>query len=210
MAHILYQLHHHRFLGWSLLRWGVLLLLLYALTAWFAWVPGGRVGAAAALVLIVVLLLMFEVARRRCFVRFHPLPRAAVALPDDVVPLSPGEKIPARVTGLVAVGKREQIVVHAPGYLERFRSGEKAISALVNPSRFLGVGALPPQYEGLWYMFIKPGSVKTMDVGHVVVQGERCWTLRITLHDASRSRPFYLSFARAEDLQRALAAFERF
>lgn len=207
MNHILYQLYRHRWLGWSLLRWSVVILFLYALLATLHVAPGGRVGGGLALVLMVLLAFLSLWARRRLFVRFKVEPRLLASAHPMPQGLQPGEKIPVHVTGRLSTGQREQVVVHAPGYLEQFRSGEKAISALVRPSRYLVLGALPPTYEGMWYAFIAPESVQSVDVGHLFVQGKRYQALKLLVRDAQRSQVLYLAFLDEQDLLRALRIF---
>ena len=207
MNHIVYQLHRHRFAGWSLLRWLVSLLLLAALLAALRLLPGGWVSSGVALMAALALVVLYLRARRRLFVRFRPAARPSSPREGNVPPLLPGEQIPVRVTGVLTVGNREQVLVHAPGYLERFRNGEIAIAALVPPSRFLGLGALPPKQEGMWYAFVDPGRVRHVDAGEVVVRGARLRALSVAYETGHHTARVYLAFEREEDLRRALAAF---
>ncbi len=203
--HILYQLYRHRFLGWSLLRWLVLVLILYAAGAFLRFLPGGLAVGVAILALVIVGGVLFMWARRRLFVRFRSGRRVVPASPAE-----PGSPVPAHVTGILQVGQRHQLVVHAPGHVEAFRNGEKAISALVRPSRFLGVGALPVQNEGMWYAFVARASTYTVEVGDLLVNGSAWPALRIRVLEEERGkRTLYLAFASDEELAQAYVFFSK-
>lgn len=206
VSHILYQLHRHRFLGWSLLRWLFLALGVYALLAGIPLAPGGRAGSAVVLGLMFLVVVLFLWARRTHFVRFRVTEKAGPAGESRALPPAPGEKIPIHVSGLVSVGKREQVVVDAPGHLECFRNGERAIVALVNPSRYLFLGALPAEQAGMWYAFIGPGRVLTVQVGEVATRGRRRPGLRVTFRENERTRVLYLGVADPGDLWRVYTA----
>ncbi len=206
VSHTLYQLHRHRFLGWSLLRWLLLVLGLYALLAAVPLVPGGRIGGAVAAGLMALVGALFLRARRTHFVHFRVTEEAKPEDETRALSPAPGEKIPIRVSGPVSVGKREQVVVDAPGHLECFRSGERAIVVLVNPSRYLLLGALPAEQVGMWYAFIGPGKVLAAQVGEVAARGRRRPGLRVTFREEERTRVLYLGFADSGDLWRVHAA----
>ncbi len=202
----LYQLHRHHFLGWPLLRWLILLLVIFGLLAAVHLLPGGSAASAITLSTALLLYASFVRARRRLFVRFHP-EREARTAPETARDLPTGATIPLYVTGLLSVGKREQIVVHAPGSLEQFRSGERAISALVRPSRLLFVGALPARCEGMWYTFVRPDGVEAVESGSMDVKGRRWPALCVRFRDEARSYTLYLAFSHTDDQARAYALF---
>ncbi len=203
ISHLLYQLHRHEVLGWSLLRWLALLLIVYAGGAIIHFLPGGRAGATGALVLLLILAFSFVHARRRLFVHFRS---GRTIAPSSPAPA--GTPIPARVTGVLQVGERHQLVVHAPGHVERFRNNERAISVLVRPSRFLGIGALPARNEGMWYAFVAKQASCVVEVGDLLVQGRSWPALRVVVSKAEEGkRTLYLAFTSDEHLAQVYMLF---
>lgn len=203
----LYQLHRHRILGWSLLRWLLSLLILYALLAAAHLAPGRVAGSGAALGMALLTTGGFLWARRRLFVRFRPRD-SPLHNKDAYHAPAVGERVPLYVTGLLSVGGKQQIVVHAPGHLEHFRSGERAISALVRPSRHFGVATLPASCEGMWYAFIPSNSVEGVEVGDLKVRGKVWPALRVRFRDEQGARTLYLAFSLARERARAYALLE--
>ncbi len=188
---VLHQLHRHRFVGWSLLRWFFLAL---ALVAGAGLLIRSPLVSAAAIALMVVTVALFLWARRTHFVRFtpgsgHPGPG------HEPAPLRPGERLPLYVTGRLAVGERAQVVVHREGYMEVFRSGEVALVAWVRPSRYLGVGVLPRDAEGMWYAFFPGPADLDVQPGTLHVRGQRWPALRVRIPQEKRVETLFLAFA---------------
>ncbi len=188
---VLHQLHRHRFAGWSLLRW--LFLTLALITGAGLLIRSPLVSAAAAALMVVVAVL-FLWARRTHFVRFTPWSERPTP-EHEFPPLRPGERLPLYVTGRLSVGERAQVVVHRDGYMEVFRSGEVALVAWVRPSRYLGVGALPRDAEGMWYAFLPGPADLDVQPGTLHVSGQRWPALRVRIPQEKRVETLFLAFA---------------
>ncbi len=189
LFYTLYQWQRHRMLSWTLARWAFFLLLSMAFLSFLGLLPGGRNAAVGWLGLALAGRLIFAWAKGQRYVLFVPHVR-------DEKPfglLSPGMQIPVRVTGRFAVGEREQDVVAANGYVERFGSGEWVVAAIVPPSRYGMVGTLPWEFEGMWYQFFTLQDITAQRLGHLHVQGQRQPALEIRYRQAGRARQLYLS-----------------
>ena len=190
-SHMVYQWQRHRLAGWSLLRWTMALLfgmgLVLLVLGWGTW---GWFAAATAWGTLVALRLAALWASRRRFIRFRP------ERDREPAPVDAGEgPVAVYVTGWVRVGERGQHVLHAAGQVERFRSGEVAVSVVVRPSRYVGLATLPWEWEGMWYRFLAPKDVTRVQPGHVRYN-ERWWpALAVEVQDGSHRDVVYLAFA---------------
>ena len=107
----------------------------------------------------------------------------------------PGRRIGALLwVSLALVGEQTQMVVDVSGYVERFANGEWVVAAVIPPSRYAIVGALPWRFEGMWYRFLHPRGIIERRVGWLQVRGGREMALEIRYRTPKgRAESLYLS-----------------
>ena len=79
--------------------------------------------------------------------------------------MDPADKFPLRATGQFEVEGKSHFFADLPAYWRTFATREHAIMAVVLPSRYLLLGALPDADLGMWYMFFDPQMVETIMPG---------------------------------------------
>lgn len=165
-----YQLRCHRFMGWAMERWPSALLL--GAAAWIVgrWLLRSRPSLPAwhwlALALLITLtigvLWLRRWAARRTYILFEPqtdLPQPAGQA------LDPAEKLLIRATGRFEVGSKSHFFADLLGYWRTFSTREHAVMAIVHPSRFLWLGAMPEEDLGMWYIFFQPQDIESVTPG---------------------------------------------
>ncbi len=193
LFYTLYQWQRHRVLGWTLTRWLFLILLLLAFLTATGVLPGRRIGALLWVSLALVGWGLLTWAHKRAFITFSEekgsTPPVAQGKGFPV-----GRQHPVRVTGRVEVGEQTQMVVDVSGYVERFANGEWVVAAVIPPSRYAIVGALPWRFEGMWYRFLHPRGIIERRVGWLQVRGGREMALEIRYRTPKgRAESLYLS-----------------
>lgn len=200
LYHWLYQLQRHRLAGWTLIRWAIFLLWFLALLAVIHVLPGGLWGAGIWATLSLLLGATLVWARRHLFVHFKEEPPPTS--PPPASSLSPEMRVPLRVSGPLEVGEKRRTFVDLPAHFETFASQEKVVAGLVLPSRYLGLGTLPIQEEGMWYQFIPAGSLESLQLGRLHVAGRVQQALRVTFRREGRRETLFLAFEEEHDLWR--------
>jgi len=152
----LYRLHRHYFLGWTLVRWLVILSFALPILLFTGIIPGGIpmrvIGGSFSLS---VLFLIWR-TRRFGFHRFiaaenHPFDKITA----DALPFS--KKIPIRVSGVFAVGKNRQNFVDEPAFYQTFETRERVLMLKISQS--------PNKNVGWWYNFFTPAQVQAINYG---------------------------------------------
>ncbi len=172
-----------------MIRWAILLCVIGGGLTEVHLLPGGRVGSGLWWAGAGALLLMFLWARRAQFVCFHPQSH-----PTKEITLPSRGKHAVRAAGRMSVGKRERWVIGDHGYVERFRSGEFAVTAFVSPSRYLGLGGTRREDEGMWYVFIPPKALEHTVAGTIRINGRVYPGVAVRYRVEKDRRVVYLAF----------------
>lgn len=208
---LLYHLARRQLLGLPLIRWLYLLLCLTPLLMTLLLpLPWSFVGGLGPLLLIGLWLWEWS-ARKQGYVRFTPLP----APPVTPKPLPPKAKLPVYVSGLLAVENKARPFAAVPGFYRTFNTREHALLCRVRAQGITGLGAWPPDEEGLWYAFFTADHVHSVRTGIIAFDRTPMagfavdYTPPQPLDGKRRRRPqrqtLYVAFPQPEDFQTALA-----
>ncbi len=159
----LHNLAHHRLFGATLHRWLAILLPLIAVLAWFDLLPGGSALTLSLVALVIALVYSQIWAKRNFFVHFAPAP--PLELNNDAPPLTPSDKIATRATGIFAVDDQQAPFTNLPAFYRTYATREHAILARKTPTRFLGLTEADPRLLGMWYIFITPAVLRSVQSG---------------------------------------------
>lgn len=175
-AALFYALHRFFAFGLPASRVLTLLWLLAALVWATGALPGRWWGVAAALTLLLAQIAWGVLVRRRNYVRFTPAPFPPLA----AQPLTPPEKLPVYVTGLLTVEGKYQHFTWQPGFYRTFATGEHALLCLVRPRTWLRFATWLPEETGMWYAFIAPDALQELRWGSLTFGANRGDTLAVT------------------------------
>lgn len=206
IGYTLYQWQRHRLAGWPLSRWAMFVLGVLGLLALVVW-PRAAPLAILMWGLAVAGGVLMRWAHPITFVRFSAQPPDQLQTLGTRAPLLPGETLSLFVTGEVRVGDRSHFVFHAPGFVEAFRNGESVVAALSLPSRYAGVAVLPPEYEGMGYVFLPAKELLEVTPGEMHVNGRRWPALRVTARMPEGRRVLHLACNSQDDLRRLWATW---
>jgi hypothetical protein len=196
LLQLVYRLHHHLWLGWSLARWfGVLLGSAVAVTLIRAW----RQPYLPALIggLFVVYLLVLAWAARLRYVRFKLLAEGWKGLGNIPAgpPLRAETMIPTWASGHFSVEGQEQYYVNVAADVETVGSREHVVLARIRPSRFLLFGQWPSWEIGWWYIFFQPAMIRRVSVGNLHFGSRARLALRVVYaQDEETIETLYLAF----------------
>lgn len=204
---LLHNLERFRFVGITLYRWSLLLLVVGAALAWFGFLPGETALAIALLVVVLALVLSQAWARRRFYAHFMP---ATTPSPPAPSPLAPSDKVAIWATGLFAVDERLAAFSHLPGFYRSYPNREHAILARKTPSRFLGLTDADPDFLGMWYVFISPAALTGVQQGTIYFGRTSRPALRLAYARKNKKKQqidalAYLGFDTEGELQRVWA-----
>ncbi len=159
----LYGLHRFHIGGAPISRWPVLLFGALALVWATGALPGRWIGVGVWILLFAGFIAYGVRLRRRHYVSFAP-----TTPPDGpVAPLHPQDKVPVYATGLLGVEGRERPFTFLPGFYRTFATGEHAVLCRAAPRRWLGLGAWPPEEQGMWYAFVQPDAIVDLAWGEI-------------------------------------------
>ncbi len=167
-----YQLHRHRFSGWTLDRWGVTLAWGAALVIVAQWLWRGRPGLPAwhwlvlallALGGLALLILRGWAAQSRYVVFVPQSGRTAPA----ARPLTSEEKLPVWATGRFEVQTKTRVFADLQAYWRTYASREHTVLAIQHPGRFLWLGRTPDEDAGMWYIFLRPEVIQGIAAGQL-------------------------------------------
>jgi hypothetical protein len=162
-AALLYAIGRGEVAGVTLLRWIVaglfvlaFLLWLFA-GSWLGWLSLTLCGIAVAA------FLAHRLLRARDFVTFTP---AADATPVRAPqPLSPSDKVPVYVTGALSVNQRVVRFTCLPAFYRTFATRERVLIGARLPRPILRIASWPERNTGLWYAFVRPGTIASIRTG---------------------------------------------
>jgi hypothetical protein len=177
---------------------GALLILIGGLSA-MGWMPGGWWATAVAGVVFCCLSGVVLWARHAAYIEFSVQDVVPATTP---APLQPHDKIAVRATGRFEVEGRRQFFLDLQAYFRTFATRERAVFAIVPPSRFLGIGTWPPHELGMWYYFFLPKHVLGVRPGMIVTRHGPRPALRVTCQSLKKAEDLYLTFESDEDRQR--------
>jgi hypothetical protein len=202
-----YRLHHHFWLAWPISRWLGLAFVVLASVAARVWWPNPGPAAAILLAWLAYLGLMALAARSR-YLHFRALPGAAARLQEEgtAPPLGKLEMVPARASGWFTVEGQGQHYVDLDADFETTGSREHIVLARVRPSRFLLLGRWPGHELGWWYIFVQPGAIRGLSLGHLHFGLRRSLGLRLDYafktDRKERIESVFLTFSDAATLRR--------
>lgn len=199
-----YRLRRHLLLGWSVARWGGVLLLLIGVWAFFYWWPSPWPAMAAGGSLLAYLIVLAW-ATRKGFLHFQPLPEREARIRALPAPraLRIEELVPARASGHFLVESLAQYLIDLEADFETVETREHIVLARKHPTRFLGLARWPSYEVGWWYVFFQPHMVREMAVGHLYVGRHPSLALRVAYApDEGTRRVVYLAFADGPALRR--------
>jgi hypothetical protein len=199
-----YRLRRHLLFGWSMARWGVVLLLFVGIVTLFYWwsSPWPAVAVGGALLAYVLVLAW---ATRKGFLHFRPLPDEEVrirALPPQRS-LLPEELVPARASGHFVVEDLAQYLIDLGADFETVETREHVVLARKHATRFLWLARWPGYEVGWWYTFFQPDMIREMAVGNLYVGYHPKLALRVVYApDEETEQVVYLAFADGRSLRR--------
>jgi hypothetical protein len=206
-----YQLRTHYLAGWSLQRWGITLALGTTIllvfqwffrgrppTPWWHWLLPAGLGFGAA-----ALWTLGKWATSHSYVQFVAEPNSTAPAPAA---LDPSDKVAVRATGHFAVEGQFQDFADLQAYWRTFASREHTVMAVAPRGRFLGLGRLPEELIGMWYLFIMPDAIHNVTPGRLTFGADEGPALRVrytrTEPNANEKKPprviaetAYLKFA---------------
>jgi hypothetical protein len=198
--------------GFSLTRWLYALLLFAALLLSLFLPATGRLGPLLAVISIAALWSWQRLARRAAFVRFTPQPTP----PVSAWPLSPSDKLPVYVSGVLSVENKVRYFAALPGFYRTFATREHALLCQARPRRFGGIASWPEEEQGLWYAFFYAEQVCALRTGEIAfdraaLQGFAIEYQPLQPLDGKPRRggpqriTLYIAFPEAADYEAALA-----
>ena len=207
LGSILYFLHGirtHRWLDIRLQSWLIFLLLLIIPLAWLDVIPGGQGVMVAAAALILILLAANSGGDAASTSILNRTPRPAHPLRSRQC--GPRTKWRCGVQDQFWVEGKAADFTHLLAYYRTFETREHAIMARYTPRRFF-IGHSPSDYEGMWYVFITPEQLQSVEPGAYYFGGSPAPGLRLRytrLDDKGKPRPAvtYLSFDTGADRDR--------
>jgi hypothetical protein len=197
LLQLAYCLESHVLVVWPLNRWLGLVLLAGILVVLLETWP--RLWPAALLAVLFATYVVFLAwAARQAYVRFEPRRSARqrdARPPDATNPSMSLETAPVRAAGWSGVEGKEHYYVGVEAHLERTGLGEYIVKSRVQPSRFLGLGSIPADRIGWWYIFFRPEKVLAMDQGRLYTGLRSQPALRLTyVEERGPERVLHLAF----------------
>lgn len=179
-----YRLRCHYVGAWSLDRWSITLATGAVLAILLRWLirrmpalTARDVALVAALLAIAGLLLWLRRwAASRDYVVFEP--QSGLLQPPGL-PLDPQDKVLIRAFGRFEVMNRSRFFADLLAYWRTFASREHAVMAIVHESRFLGLGQMPEEDVGMWYIFCRLETIETIIPGLLIFGRARSLALQV-------------------------------
>lgn len=211
---LLYRLSVADLIGLNVARWGWGLSLF---AAFVLWLLGGRAGGWLALLIVAAigfLVVANAVYRARGYIRFQPdtTPRSAPGPAPGAAPLSPGDKVPGWVTGVLTVNGRTRRFTCLPAFYRTFATREHMVVGLCGELWAQGPVNWTDADLGLWYLFVEPGSVRSIASGALTHAQSVLPAVRIaysagpqTEQARQATETFWFALQDAADLDRILA-----
>lgn len=200
-----------RLFGLALVRWLYLLLIGIALLWALLPLSGGWPLSLFWLALAGACWLVMRTAHRRSFIAFQPQSHT----PPLARSMTPAQKMPCYVTGLLSVEQKVRHFTALPGFYRSFATREHALLCRVQTRRIWGVATWPEEEVGLWYAFFTSAQVVAIVQGALRTAAEPLPALAITYRPAppvvgrQRGQPapitLYLAFLNAEACATVLA-----
>lgn len=199
-----YRLRRHLLFGWSLARWGGVLLVFVGIAALFYWWSSPWPVVSVGVVLLAYVLVLAW-ATRKGFLHFRPLAEEEArirGLPPSR-PLRPEELVPIRASGHFVVEDLAQYFIDLEADFETVETREHIVLARKYATRLLWLARWPGYEVGWWYIFFQPYMIREMAVGHLYVGYHPELALRVVCApDEETEQVVYLAFADAPALRR--------
>jgi hypothetical protein len=199
-----YRLRRYLLLGWSVARWGGVLLFLAGVWALFYWWPSPWPAMAVGGSLLAYLFVLAW-ATRKGFLHFQPLPEQQARIRALPAPhaLRLEELVPARVSGHFVVESLAQYLIDLEANFETVETREHIVLARKGLTRFLWLARWPGYEVGWWYIFFQPYMIREMAVGHLYVGRRPSLALRVAYApDEETQQVVYLAFVDGPALRR--------
>ncbi len=199
-----YRLRRHLLMGWSVARWGGVLLFLVGIAALLlAWPNPWPAVAGSGSLLAYIMFLAW--ATRKGFLHFRPLrdeQSRIQALPAPPA-LRPEELVAARASGHFIVENLAQYLIDLEADFETVETREHIVLARKEATRFLWLARWPGYEVGWWYIFFQPPMIREMAVGHLYVGWRPSLALRVIYApDEETQHALYVAFADGPALRR--------
>lgn len=206
-----YRFSRHFFMGWTLTRWVVTMLLLMPLVVLVSPVrrmPGGW--------LILLLFALFSLGgiyslwrvRRKGYLQFE-----AASQPETIAPVSLQfpEKIALRVSGNLRVSKLTRYFVEERAFYQTFNTRERVIMVEMAQTRYLLLAQSAEGEVGWWYAFFTPKIVHQLTSGQVCFGPHERPAIALTYQPDGEDAPetLYFSFDSPADRAVVLANLYR-
>lgn len=193
LLYLAYQLRAHRFGDWALDRWGATLAWGASAVVVGQWLLRGRPALPIWHWLILGLLLAGGIgllalrgwAAKRAYVVFAVDTQTSKPHPHA---LPPEDKVALRATGRFEVEGKTGLFADLLAYWRSFGSREHAVMAILHPHRFLGLGRIPDERLGMWYIFIQPDALIEVTPGQLTFGRQTRPALRV-VHRYTPPRP---------------------
>ncbi len=86
---------------------------------------------------------------------------------------TPETRSPYHATGTFTVNDRRRFFARLQAYWRTFGIREHAVMAIAHESRFLLIGHTPEPDLGMWYIFVQPERVKSVEAGTLAIGSHR-------------------------------------
>ena len=198
-----YRLSHHYIGSLSVGLWIVIIALLTLLVDLLP-----RVSVSPTIMLIAGIgglllagLLAWGKVSSYCY--FRSANRTSSSQSDQ--PMRDRDQIRARATGTFAVEGSERFFANLEAVYHSFATREHAVMAHVPVSRFLLLAKSQIERAGMWYRFVKPEDLLSIEPGALLQDRHQKPAIRITYRGPKRSESMYLAFDTEAD-QRKVAS----